>query len=323
MTVSRVLRENPKGKAATMEKVYSACKALNYRQNLVASQLRHVDLKSRIIAVVLPLLTHSYFTNILKYFEEECSKYNFHVIIHQSGINKDVSLTWNDLDFLLSRHIDGLVIFGMLPREITDRLKAEKIPMVFIDSKSDDPELAFIGTKNYEGEKEITEYLIRLGHRKIAFIAGSKGHYTSDRRLSGYMAALKGNKLTPQIIHAEDMGIGDGFLAMNALLERGLTFTAVAAANDYLAMGVISSCAARKVRIPEDLSVTGFAGVEESAFSVPPLTTMVHQVKETGVLAFQMISGEMERSSNLNHREFLFPVSMMVRDSCAPPLKSE
>ncbi len=319
MTVVRTLEGGAKVKESTRSRVLDACKSLNYRRNLAASQLRNANSRSRIIAVILPTIQHSYYSTILDHFGGECRKSNYHVLMHKLSLDEAVSSTWSDLDFLLARNIDGLVIFGMLPAEIAGRLKDEKIPMVFIDFKPSDPKLPFIGTDDYHGGREISDYLIGLGHRRIAFIAGPQGHYTSDRRLAGHLAAMKAAKLRPHVVYSANMRTVDGSNSMAGIIGSGVRFSAVAAANDYLAMGAISACTSRGMAVPRDISVAGFAGVEEGAFTVPPLTTMAQDMPGIGRGAFQILM-DIGRDRP-GRRQMLFPAKLLLRGSCAPPAR--
>lgn len=315
MTVVRALKNSPSVSEKTSEKVLAACKKLHYRPNLIASQLRDANLKSRIIAVIVPALHHSYYASFITHVEAECRKLNYHIMLYQLTLKQAVSATWNDLNFLLARHIDGLIIIPKFPRELTDRLKNEHVPMVFMDIKPEDPDLNFIGSEDFEGCQEITEYLLQLGHRKFAFIAGPEGHYSSGQRLAGCHAALAKKKLVPKVIYSSRMDLNAGYVSMNTLLKNGLDFTALVAANDYLAMGAMSACSKHNISIPDDLSVSGFAGVEESAFTVPPLTTMRQKLEDIGTEAFKMLL-RMEQNPDTSPQNILFPVELIERESC-------
>jgi LacI family transcriptional regulator len=139
------------------------------------------------------------------------------------------------------------------------------------------------------GARLATEYLIRQGHRRIAFIAGSAGHLDAAQRLAGYKAALAAHRIpfSGKLVVPGDYSDTGGHAALEQLLDSGVEFTAVFAANDQSAYGAMLALHRRGLKVPEDVSVIGYDDLPTSSFSIPPLTTVHRAIDEVGEAAAQ------------------------------------
>ncbi len=316
MTVSRVLNHFPYVSKQAREKVLSACRELNYRPNIIASSLR--SKKTYALGVVVPTFKHTFYARFLNRVEEECKKAGYHIIVIQGRKAEDlkIQLEWSDLEFLLARQIDGLLIDLELPREILAKLRRESIPIVFVDMPPEDNGFSFVGTTDFEGTRELTHYLIRSGHRRIAFFSGPEGRYTSDQRLEGYKSALKENNIpvSGELISYTNYQTSGGYESMLKLLSVKRNFTALIGANDYIAIGALCACSQKGIKVPEDVSVAGFTGDEIGAYTVPPLTTMVQPIEEIGKKAVEILLAKI-RDPNRPVERVLLPPGLLKRNS--------
>lgn len=315
MTVSRVLNNFLYVSKNTRQKVFKACQRLNYRSNLIASSLR--TKKSYAIGVIIPTFKHTYYARLLNQIEAECKKAGYHIIVIQSEKrNSNPQLEWSDLEFLLARQIDGFLIDLELHREILKKLKNEKIPVVFIDIPAMDNSFPFVGTADFEGGMEITNYLIKAGHRKIVFLAGPSGYYTSERRLAGYKVALSENKIPflQELICYTDYHTEGGYQATLKLLSGKRNFTAIIGANDYIAIGVLSALNQNGIKVPDEISVVGFTGDEIGSYTVPPLTTMAQPIEEVGAKAVEILLSKIKNPNRPTER-ILLPAKLLERGS--------
>ncbi len=316
MTVSRVLNNFPHIRAKTCRKVLSACRKLNYQTNLIAAGLR--TKKSGAIGVIVPTFQHTYYARFLASVEEGCSKEHYHIVIIQGRQkNRQNSLTLDNFEFLLARQVDGLIIDMVLQRNILDRLKKRNIPAVFVDVPPKNNCFSFIGTADREGVKKLTEHFFQLGHRRIAFFAGPKGHYTSERRLEGYRAAFTEAEFSfdKKFIFYAKYGAEGGYEAAKRLLaDSKNSVTAIIGANDYIAFGVLAALAEHGIKVPEKISVAGFTGDEIGEFTVPPLTTMVQPIEEIGRKAVEIILSEIKNPQRLKEA-ILLPATLLKRSS--------
>ncbi|MEU9087213.1 LacI family DNA-binding transcriptional regulator [Streptomyces sp. NPDC048357] len=174
---------------------------------------------------------------------------------------------------------------------------------------------------DHGGAFRLAEHLLTLGHRRIAYVAGPQGLSTTRERLAGHRAALlRHDPDLPEAcaaltVHAA-FERSAGYDATRELLRRGAPFTAVAAANDTIAMGVAAALREQGVRIPEDVSVAGFDDLPFCADTAPALTTVRVPLREAGVLAAQLVTGRRPQPPG---GITTLPTELMVRASTAPP----
>lgn len=171
------------------------------------------------------------------------------------------------------------------------------------------------------GAFRLAEHLLTLGHRRIAYIAGPSGQSTTRERLAGHQEALRRHDpALPRACAALTVHAGSersaGYDATRELLRRGEPFTAVAAANDTAAAGVAAALREAGLRIPEDVSVTGFDDLPFSQDTAPALTTVRVPLREAGVLAAQLVTGRRPLPPG---GITTLPTELMVRGSTAPP----
>ena len=318
MTVSRVLSNYKHVSKDKRQKVLAACKKLNYRPNVAAMTMRNK--KSYAMGVVIPTFKHTFYARFLDKLEEEAKKINYHVISVQSKTRNEHNniISWEDIEFLLARQVDGLFIFIKVSSEIHQKLKKENIPVVFVDYFPEDDYFPFVGTADFSGAKTLTDWLIQCGHKKIAFIGGHKNHYTSEQRLAGYRAALADHNLTfsPELVLHTSYGLDleDGSKKMSELLDSKLPFSAVIGANDYIAIGALAACYTKGVKVPDNVSVVGFTGDEIGAYTNPPLTTMSQNIEEIAKAGFKMMNNLIETKS-YSHKNFFSLPELVKRQS--------
>jgi LacI family transcriptional regulator len=147
------------------------------------------------------------------------------------------------------------------------------------------------------GARVATDYLIGLGHRRIAFISGPQDHPDALQRLEGYKSALSagGITFTKKLVAAGDYLETGGYAAINRLLDARVEFTAVFAANDQAAYGAMLALHRRGLRVPQDVSVVGFDDLPTSAFMIPSLTTVHRYTDEIGERAAEAMIDLIER----------------------------
>jgi LacI family transcriptional regulator len=164
--------------------------------------------------------------------------------------------------------------------------------------------------------QEATSYLIELGHRRIAHIAGPVTHQDAVDRRAGYRRALEqaGLPLDKQLIVAGDYTEQSGLLALQSLFSRGALFTAIFVANDQMAYGARLGLYRRGIRVPEDVSIVGFDDLLSSAYTTPPLTTVRQPTFDMGRAAAQAVLQLLaEHSVDLP----TFTTSLVIRESAA------
>jgi LacI family repressor for deo operon, udp, cdd, tsx, nupC, and nupG len=201
--------------------------------------------------------------------------------------------------------------------EMTDtymqQLKHTTIPTVLFDNYISNKHVAYIGTDNHIGTKSLVNYLYENGHKKIALLNGSKNSYVSNLRYEGFLAAMKDVGLE---IDENLIGYGISFLPETAssyipqFIENGAT--AVVCASDLIAAGAINEIHKLGLRVPEDISITGFDDLPIAKYLAPPLTTIRQERFTLGKTAFTLLS---QLISAIPVSTMLFHSELVIRES--------
>jgi LacI family transcriptional regulator len=188
------------------------------------------------------------------------------------------------LDALLSRRVDGVIVLAGRLANSALQGYAKKVPMVVVGRALKGPRLFSLGFDNRTGARLATQHLIDGGHTRIAYIGGDRVHEDALEREIGYREAHEraGLPVDPSLLMAGDYSEASGLLAANRLLDSGVPFTAIFAANDQMAIGASLALYRRGVRVPDDVSLVGFDDLAPAKFAIPPLTTVRQSVYEMG-----------------------------------------
>ncbi len=315
MTVHRVLSNHPYVRESTRRKVLEACSALNYRPNLLASSLR--TKKSYALGLIVAPLKVTYFARLVDSVEVAASDFSYHTIVVQLQKGSSAKKQKEELEFLLQRQIDGLIVATVVDPEVSEYLLSESIPVI----STEDPIKGFswIGSADLQGAYEAVSHLIRLGHKKIAHLAGNYPlSYTSKQRLEGYKHALTdaGIDFSQELIVHEGWTQEDGYSGVLKLLDNGIKFSAIFAANDYVAVGAMLALYEKGIKIPDDVSIIGFAGDSLGQWSIPPLSTVYQPIEEVGREAVELILKQCN-SGRKKQVKISYPTKLILRSSCA------
>ena len=212
-----------------------------------------------------------------------------------------------------------IVVTGELTGAHVDALTAVKIPLVVIDPLNlPRSEVASVGSTNFTGGMSATNHLIGQGHRRIAYVGGPPGASCNQARLHGYRAAMEYAGLAPAENHVlnEDFQYDSGRRLGAELLARPDRPTAVVGGCDSIALGVMEAARVLGLRIPEDLSVTGFDDTELAPMAAPPLTTVRQPLREMGRVALRTVL-RMAGGEQLDSHHVELATELVVRGSTA------
>lgn len=195
--------------------------------------------------------------------------------------------------------------------------KNEGIPFVFIDYPTKDEEIYSVVVDNESGAFEATEYLISLGHQKIAFLEGHEAAWDSRARFMGFLKALTANSIefNPLLVEKGNFTREGGYKATKKLLEKGEEFTAIFASNDQMAIGAVRAIKEKGLKIPDNISIIGFDNIEASSIIDPPLTTVMQPIYEIGKKATEILI-RLINEEKIEQKKFMLKTKLIKRNSC-------
>jgi len=317
-TVSRVLSPqiNNYMQKETKEKVLRAIKDLDYRPDIRAQSLRGMG--TRIIGLITPDTLNPFYQELAYVLEEVCYREKYGLLVCSSKNSLIRELTY--IELLERQKVDGIILSTVgLNGTKLNTLTKRGIPIVLVDRDVPGADIPVMFTNNYMGGCQATQYLIDLGHRRIACIAGAMNILSSINRLKGYYDTLKKNGLEvdERLIKKGKLTYKDGYKLMKELLKRhGDEFTAVFCLNDLVALGAMRAIQEEGKSVPSDYSIVGFDNISFSSISNPPLTTVAQPMKEIVSGAIRTIR-KAKKQGLLRKREHRFwDTKLIVRQSC-------
>ncbi|QQA44211.1 LacI family DNA-binding transcriptional regulator [Pelagovum pacificum] len=312
--VSRHLNGRIKLPAATQARIDAAIKALDYRPNLMAKRLSTG--RTEAIGLVTPEISNPFFAELAAVVEDEAASHGYDVYI--SSTRGDASREVTATKRLRDRHVDGLI---MMTNRADDGTLARALDglgnLVIIDEDIPGAAQSRIFVENRAGGRIATEHLVALGHRDIATVTGPAGVMSVVEREQGWADALDAAGLPRGRVIAGDYSRASGREAARQLLAEGPLPTAIVAAADDIAIGLIETFREAGIDVPGDISITGFDDMRYSALVAPALTTVHQPVAELGRLAFSHLRAVMDGKQV--EPLVRLPVSLTVRNSTAKP----
>jgi DNA-binding LacI/PurR family transcriptional regulator len=311
-TVSRVLNDHPNVKEQTRVRVRAAIAELGYRPNRAARVLATGT--SQVIGVVARSSTLYGPAATLAALAEEALQHGFTV-----NVESVRTLERKPVADAISRHLDqrvaGLVVIAPVEsaNEALDDVPAD-IPLVSIDGDPDRPN-ELVTVDQEAGGYAATRHLLDAGHRTVWHVSGPSDWFDSRGRIAGWRRALTeaGAEIPP--LMPADWSAASGY-HIGQILARMSEVTAVFAANDHLALGILRALHERGRRVPDDISIVGFDDVPEAAYFIPPLTTIRPDFAATASASLDLLLAQIRTGHRSGERRVL-PPALISRDSVA------
>ncbi|MDR7420044.1 MAG: LacI family DNA-binding transcriptional regulator [Armatimonadota bacterium] len=313
-TVSRVVSGSVHHvRPETRARVQAAVTQLRYRPNLVARGLK--QRVTHTVGLIVPDISNPFFPAIARGVEDVASRAGKGVLL--CNTDEDLTKERAYLNLLDTRMVDGLIFatVGTNPGHLR-MLRRRGVPVVLIARAPRGVGIDAVLVDNRRGTREATEHLLRLGHRKIAFIGGPTTLPDAAERRTGYEEALAaaGIPVAPALIRDGGFRAEGGAAAVGALLDQRVPFTAIVAANDLMAIGAMEKLRRRGRRIPDDVAIVGFDDITFARLVEPRLTTVAQPKYRMGCLAMERLL-EVIGGDRRPRRAVLEP-KLVVRDSC-------
>jgi len=305
--------------------VLQAAADLNFQPNRLARAL--VTARTSTIGAIVHDISDPYFGEIVRGLEDVARLHGYQLFVCSSDRNAERELEY--VQALLSYRVDGLVFAGggienedykRELRKTLDGFRASGGAVVMLAPNS--YKTPSVVPDNEGGARLLTRHLIELGHRSIGFISGPDHLRTSAIRLQGHRAGLDeaGIEVQGDLIESGQFTAEGGGKAVALLLERRPDITAVFAANDLMAFGVLSELASRSIRVPQDISVAGFDDVRPAAYAGVPLTTVAVPMQSLGAEGAHMV---VDVLAGKRPRSRVLPVELVERRSTATATRTK
>lgn len=308
-TVSRVMSNKSSVSGAARARVLKAIEHLNYSPNLIARGLAGV---SRSVGVIVSNLENPSFMDLCKSIEEEAERAGFDLLLANTRYSPERLKA--SVRLMIGRRVAGLAaVVSEMDRALIAQLNEYRIPTVFFDVGWQGSQLANIRIDYQRGIKKLIAYLYSLGHRSLGF---ASYHSTLDP-ISGVkemaLDAIEGYSDMRVETAADEDSLEGGRRAARALLAANPSLTAMICANDLMAIGALRELRESGLRVPLDVSVTGFDNIQLGQFSAPPLTSVHVSRQEIG----KIIGACLIRRTPLERQVVIDP-ELVLRDSTGP-----
>lgn len=319
MTVSRAINNHPEISQETRARILETARRMNYRPNQFARALS--TSRSYLIGIVVPDLMHSYFAEICRGVESQARPVGYQNLICSTDEESEKEMA--EIDALLSR-TDGLIVasaFAPDDDKYFRRLVTDGAKLVFIDRMFDDLSCSSVTTDDVAVGFMATEHLIKLGHRRIGHLRGTKVS-TSTLREKGYEEALKRNGLEVDHKLVRKCGFteADGHAAMSQWLREGSVPSAIFAANDAAAIGAMTAIQERGLSVPENVALIGAGMIHYGDMLRTPLSTVAWSTLEMGHQAARLLLELIDdKSDDPGIEKLIVPPTLIVRTSCGSP----
>lgn len=317
-TVSRVFNESPRVSEDTRLRVVKAATRLGYWPNGTARSL--ITSRTHALGVLLPDLHGEFFSEVIRGIDSAARQRRLHLLVSSYGAASDDLLA--ALRTVRGR-VDGLIVMAPdVGMSVALQLRSGGGPTVLLNPENDVPGRDSISIANVDGAHAMVGHLLGLGHRRIATVTGPEKNIDARQRLEGYRTALADGGLepSPELEAAGQFTERSGYEAALELLKRRPRPTAIFAANDHMAVGVLGALQDSQVRAPEDVAVVGFDDIPMARYLTPPLTTVHVDMTRLGRRAVEMLLEPAEDGEKQGRREVL-STTLVVRSSCGskPP----
>lgn len=312
-TVSKALNNKPDVAEATRKRILEVARAHHFTPNVFGQTLK--SRKTQNIGLIFcrepyPLSSNPFYSRVLEGIEAELKLHQYNLILHFI-----TETTYEQMPkIILQKQVDGVIMVGSFQRAFIEMIHDCEMPLVLVDPKSRMDDYHQILIDNEHGAVTAVSYLIKSGHRRIAFISGDLERLSFNQRFTGYKKALEQYQIPfdPALIRTG--GIENGYEHVNALLNLKARPTAIFSANDINAIYGYRAIRDHKLNIPEDVSIIGFDDIELAHHSSPALTTIRVYKEELGSIAVRHLLKVIAQEW-VNPMTMLVPTKLIERES--------
>ena len=289
-TVSRVLNNSGYVSEETRRRVEQAVGELRYQPDARARGLRGKP--SNLVALIIPDILNVFYTPLSRAIEQNLKEHGYTMLLGVTDDSGDLYVQY--LQSFWESRVDGIIYVPPARGEYSSHtrgLVARGMPIVEVNRQREVDLLDGVVADNFRGAYQAIEYLINLGHERIALIVGSPEITTGKNRIKGFQMAMMdaGLEVVPELMKIGVFSKEFGVQATQELLEVSPRPTAIFATSNRLLMGAMTALVEHKIRVPDEISVIAFDNSEWLSFWQPPITTVDIAVEEMAMLAVQLL----------------------------------
>jgi len=326
-TVSRVINKNGTNAASkeVQNRIWEIVRRTGYTPNTAARNLKHgittaAEMSPRSIACLFArtdTVSDLFFSSLSRSIEQEAFKRNY--VLKYSFSSFDITHP-NTFRLITDNHVDGVVILGRCDKPLLKLLKKHFNYVVYTGLNGIEAQYDQIICDGYQATLTAIDYLVKLGHTKIAYI----GETEAEARYIGYQDALKSHQFLLQKQYIADVILSSegGYLGAKKLLAAGCDATSFFCCNDITTIGAMRAFQEAGLKIPGDISIISIDDIDTAQYLNPMLTTIHIPVEEMGQITAKTLIDRIEGGHRLPMKINL-PFYIAIRDSCAPPRKNQ
>lgn len=317
MTASRALSGEGSVSRRTKHKVLAAADALGYVPNVSARVMRGA--RSHVLGVMLNDLTSAHLNAMVMEISKAVRSRDRDLVIYNMFYTNELPREGASVN-LLGGVCDGFLVLQGITDNMLRVLEKNPKPIVLMNFWRAPTSLPVVRADNFCSARDAVRHLIELGHRRIAFVSGTQNSGQNHQRLQGYLAALAehGIEPPPQWLETGNFSHKAGLEAGQRLLGLQDRPTAIFAASDMMAFGVMEAARAAGLRLPQDLSIVGYDDIEAAALADPPLTSIRPPLQRLAEAGVQELIARVENLPQ-QHSCIELPSQLVIRGSTAPP----
>jgi LacI family transcriptional regulator len=315
-TVSRALKGDPSIGKNTRQRIAETARRLNYKPHRLAASLRKGN--SGLIGVIIPSAEINFFGSVVHGIENLANQNGFQVLIYQS--NESLESEIRGIEALLSTRVDGILVSiskSTQAYQHFEMVKEAGVPIVFFDRAKDDLGIHSVVIDDFKGGYLATRHLIEQGYRCIAHISGPQHLDIFRQRQLGYQHALSeaGLPVKDHLIVPGMVSIDSGRTAAETLLQLADRPDAIFAVEDFTALGALKAIKEKRLRVPEDIGIAGFANEQFGEHITPTLTTIDQQTVNMGTTSMDMLMTLIRGNNPVTEMKKVLEPVLIIRES--------
>ncbi|OGX15968.1 MAG: hypothetical protein A2166_06845 [Omnitrophica WOR_2 bacterium RBG_13_41_10] len=315
-TVSRVINKSPSVKEKNIKAVQAVIKELKYQPSVVAQRL--ASGRSNVVALVIPryegIFYSFYALELIRGIGTLCEALKLDLLLHLTDSKTPLNL----------KGVGGIIFADVIGnRKQVEEALEQRIPSIVLNNQVEDLKISYIAIDNTKGAETAVNYLVDLGHKKIAHIAGDIITQAAAQRLEGYKMALKKNDIEfhPEYVFKTDYSRGQARSAAEKILRIQDKITAVFVASDSMALEVMAAAREQGKEIPRDLSIVGFDDNPSGLYGPVALTTVrqpLVKMAQEGIKELNILINSKEKTAQI--KKIILVTELVIRESCQAPL---